>query len=125
MKTLVKRFAKDELGATAIEYGLIAAGISVAIITVVQRPRHQAEHDVQQRQHQAELIAIRVADQKGSGSRRSLFILMLLKSIRSSAIFASANLSMRTHWSFEFHRLSFAMQAIGSGTRHGNFGRHE
>ena len=34
MKTL-KRFAKDESGATAIEYGLIAAGISVAIITVV------------------------------------------------------------------------------------------
>ena len=36
MKTLVKRFAKDESGATAIEYGLIAAGISVAIIAVVQ-----------------------------------------------------------------------------------------
>ena len=36
MKTLVTRFVKDELGATAIEYGLIAAGISVAIITVVQ-----------------------------------------------------------------------------------------
>jgi pilus assembly protein Flp/PilA len=35
MKTL-KRFAKDESGATAIEYGLIAAGISVAIIAVVQ-----------------------------------------------------------------------------------------
>ena len=34
MKTLVK-FVKDESGATAIEYGLIAAGISVAIITVV------------------------------------------------------------------------------------------
>ena len=30
------RFAKDESGATAIEYGLIAAGISVAIIAVVQ-----------------------------------------------------------------------------------------
>jgi pilus assembly protein Flp/PilA len=29
-------FAKDESGATAIEYGLIAAGISVAIIAVVQ-----------------------------------------------------------------------------------------
>ena len=28
-------FAADESGATAIEYGLIAAGISVAIITVV------------------------------------------------------------------------------------------
>ena len=35
MKTLVQRFMKDESGATAIEYGLIAAGISVAIITVV------------------------------------------------------------------------------------------
>ncbi len=35
MKTLFSRFAKDELGATAIEYGLIAAGISVAIIAVV------------------------------------------------------------------------------------------
>ena len=34
MKTLVK-FAKDESGATAIEYGLIAAGISVAIIGIV------------------------------------------------------------------------------------------
>jgi pilus assembly protein Flp/PilA len=31
----LKRFVKDESGATAIEYGLIAAGISVAIITVV------------------------------------------------------------------------------------------
>lgn len=28
-------FLKDEAGATAIEYGLIAAGISVAIIAVV------------------------------------------------------------------------------------------
>ena len=30
------RFAKDESGATAIEYGLIAAGIAVVIITVVK-----------------------------------------------------------------------------------------
>ena len=29
-------FLKDETAATAIEYGLIAAGISVAIIAVVQ-----------------------------------------------------------------------------------------
>jgi pilus assembly protein Flp/PilA len=28
-------FLKDESGATAIEYGLIAAGISIAIIAVV------------------------------------------------------------------------------------------
>ena len=35
MNNLVLRFAKDVSGATAIEYGLIAAGISVAIIAVV------------------------------------------------------------------------------------------
>jgi pilus assembly protein Flp/PilA len=35
MKKLFARFMRDESGATAIEYGLIAAGISVAIITVV------------------------------------------------------------------------------------------
>ena len=35
MKTILLRFVKDESGATAIEYGLIAAGISVAIIAVV------------------------------------------------------------------------------------------
>ena len=32
----VYRFLKCKSGATAIEYGLIAAGISVAIITVVK-----------------------------------------------------------------------------------------
>jgi pilus assembly protein Flp/PilA len=35
MKNLVLRFIKDDSGATAIEYGLIAAGISIAIIAVV------------------------------------------------------------------------------------------
>lgn len=35
MKNLVTRFIKDESGATAIEYGLIAAGISIAIVAVV------------------------------------------------------------------------------------------
>ena len=33
---ILKPFLRNESGATAIEYGLIAAGISVAIITVVQ-----------------------------------------------------------------------------------------
>jgi len=35
-KNLVARFIKDESGATAIEYGLIAAGIALAVITVVK-----------------------------------------------------------------------------------------
>ena len=36
MKKLMSSFLHNESGATAIEYGLIAAGISVAIIAVVQ-----------------------------------------------------------------------------------------
>ncbi len=36
MKKLLGRFVKDESGATAIEYGLIAAILSVAIITTLQ-----------------------------------------------------------------------------------------
>lgn len=36
MNNLMISFFKDETAATAIEYGLIAAGISVAIIAVVQ-----------------------------------------------------------------------------------------
>ncbi len=35
MKNLVAKFLKDESGATAIEYGLIAAGIALVIITAV------------------------------------------------------------------------------------------
>ncbi|UFZ03954.1 Flp family type IVb pilin [Bradyrhizobium ontarionense] len=35
MKTFVLKFLRDESGATAIEYGLIAAGISLAIIAAV------------------------------------------------------------------------------------------
>jgi pilus assembly protein Flp/PilA len=36
MLVSLKRFITNESGATAIEYGLIAAGISVAIIATVQ-----------------------------------------------------------------------------------------
>jgi len=36
MKSLILTFFKDDSGATAIEYGLIAAGIAIAIITAVQ-----------------------------------------------------------------------------------------
>ena len=36
MNKLFARFLKNESGATAIEYGLIAAGIAVVIITAVK-----------------------------------------------------------------------------------------
>lgn len=35
MLRIIRKFAADESGATAIEYGLIAAGISLAIIAAV------------------------------------------------------------------------------------------
>lgn len=35
MKKLFARFAKDESGATAIEYGLIAGLVSVVIVTIL------------------------------------------------------------------------------------------
>jgi len=35
MSAIFARFMKDESGATAIEYGLIAAGIAIAIISAV------------------------------------------------------------------------------------------
>ena len=40
MKSLVTRFVKDESGATAIEYGLIAGLVSVVIITALTTRRH-------------------------------------------------------------------------------------
>jgi pilus assembly protein Flp/PilA len=36
MKNFISRFLRNESGATAIEYGLIAAGIAVVIIATVQ-----------------------------------------------------------------------------------------
>jgi pilus assembly protein Flp/PilA len=36
LKSILKKFVVAESGATAIEYGLIAAGIAIAIIVAVQ-----------------------------------------------------------------------------------------
>ncbi len=44
MKSLFARFAKDESGATAIEYGLIAAGIAVFILFGRPAGRHQSRY---------------------------------------------------------------------------------
>ena len=43
------KLIKNSKGATAIEYGLIAALIAVAAIAAMTEHRHQAGHDVQQR----------------------------------------------------------------------------
>ncbi len=42
--SIFRRFLRDQRGATAIEYGLIAAGIAVAIIAVVNSLGGQLEN---------------------------------------------------------------------------------
>ena len=44
MHSLFSRFAKDQSGATAIEYGLIAAGIAVVIISAVKLVGNNVGH---------------------------------------------------------------------------------
>ena len=46
MKSLISKFLKNESGATAIEYGLIAAGIAIAIITAVNGVGTALQHQV-------------------------------------------------------------------------------
>ena len=43
MKNIVSRFMNDESGATAIEYGLIAALVSVGIIAALQALRAELQ----------------------------------------------------------------------------------
>ena len=74
MTNLVSRFVKDESGATAIEYGLIAAGISVAIIAVVQGLGSKLKTAFQAGLGQPEVIQRRLSQRcEGSGDRRSPF----------------------------------------------------
>jgi pilus assembly protein Flp/PilA len=43
MSKLIRTFLTDESGATSIEYGLIAAGIGVALITLVGEIGHELQ----------------------------------------------------------------------------------
>ena len=52
MSNLFRHFLSDECGATAIEYGLIAAGIAVVINRRRERSGHEPEHDIQQHSSQ-------------------------------------------------------------------------
>ena len=82
MKNLVSRFVKDESGATAIEYGLIAAGISVAIIAVVQGLGTKLKSDLHVGSERAQLIAFYIS---AEGSGVSGAFSFLRTAIRSAA----------------------------------------
>ncbi|MBK8860359.1 MAG: Flp family type IVb pilin [Sphingomonadales bacterium] len=50
--SFIRKFIKNSKGATAIEYGLIAALIAVAAVSAMTTLGGEAVDDVQQRQHQ-------------------------------------------------------------------------
>ncbi|MEH3148123.1 MAG: Flp family type IVb pilin [Methylobacterium frigidaeris] len=47
MATILKRFARDESGATAIEYGLLAILVAVALITAASTLNDSISRTVQ------------------------------------------------------------------------------
>ncbi len=79
MTNLIARFVKDRSGATAIEYGLIAAGIALAIITIVNTlgvslrgPLHDDQRPAQRRS------VIRSVERLKASVPRSLFLIAYL-----------------------------------------------
>ena len=62
MRVLLTRFVEDESGATVIEYGLIAAGISVAIISVISCRASVPSDEVTISQFTAEQVHASVGD---------------------------------------------------------------
>ena len=75
MKNLVSRFVSDKSGATAIEYGLIAAGISVAIIAVVQGLGAKLNTTFTKDQNAAEIIsASTVSERAPAQTAGALFV---------------------------------------------------
>ena len=74
MKNLFVRFVKNESGATAIEYGLIAAGISVAIIAVVNGLGTKLNSDIHQRFDPAQVVERVVDVIRAPVAYRSLFL---------------------------------------------------
>ncbi len=62
MSKFVARFVKDESGATAIEYGLIAALIAVVIITCRDHPGHQPRRQFGQHRQQGQISSAIMPD---------------------------------------------------------------
>ena len=70
----IVQFLKNESGATAIEYGLIAAGIAVAIIAVVNGLGTQLQRDVHVGLDAAEVKSTRSNVAQRPPGRRPLFL---------------------------------------------------
>jgi hypothetical protein len=64
MIALVRKFWADDAGATANEYGLIAAGIFAREYSCRERARHQAEHQVHVDQYFTKMTVIELGDKR-------------------------------------------------------------
>jgi len=69
MKKMLKQFIADESGATAIEYGLIAAGIAIAIVPALNGVGSGLKGQIHDHQHLAEVIARRMSEIRGTTAR--------------------------------------------------------
>jgi pilus assembly protein Flp/PilA len=74
MRPFVRAFLKDESGATAIEYGLIAAGIAVVVIATGAGHRHQLEDDFRKRADGVEIGEAERLERDCPGLGRSGFM---------------------------------------------------
>ena len=59
MSRLLARFVDDECGATAIEYALIAGGISIVIITAVNGVGTCTQREIRRRRHVDQVAGFR------------------------------------------------------------------
>ena len=69
MSILLNRFIGDERGATAIEYGLIAAGIAIAIVPALNGVGSGLKGQIHDHQYLAEVIARRMSEIRGTTAR--------------------------------------------------------
>ena len=115
MTNLISRFVRDESGATAIEYGLIAALIAVVIITGLDHGRHELEHEADHDRHQPALIApagkLRTAAPQKAAVRSFRFP-HVRRSSRSGRA-AAASGRRRRLGSGEFHHPQFPASRAG------------
>src|SRR4029453_16844813 len=94
--SLFKSFLRNESGATAIEYGLIAAGISVAIIAVVNGLGTKLNGSFSSLSGQLKEEASDAWLRRGSGRHRGLFALLRRRRVPSADRLALGGGNART-----------------------------
>ena len=98
MFTTIAKLLKNEDGATAIEYGLIAALISIAAVAVMGHRRHEPQQHVQH--HRGKALTFPRSSSKGPAAAMSPGLLRCLK--RSLCPFCRCELMIDSRASSRF-----------------------